>query len=314
MKDQNKGDPLVEKWLKEMIPVPPRDTAKAARGRAKFLNQASELQHAVSTSEIRRHSKWNNIPRKEKFVVNALISILVTLALLAGGGATVAAAQDDLPTETLYQVKIFTEDARLMLNSDPQTEIDMLMEMSQERVREMIALSETGIVPPNQVALRLEQHIRQAMDIAGTFEGQALTDALSGIQTSLQTQEQLMTQAQNQAMGEPAGLMTQTQAMLQTRLRMVDEGLADPQGFQYNTQNERQFGQDDNATPFPNQQGEPAQHQNDQAPKESGNGPNSNGPKNTEGAPEPENLPMPAPTPAHGNGPGPGGNNQGGKD
>ena len=244
--------------------------------------------------------------------MNALVSILVALALVAGGGATVAAAQDDLPTEPLYQVKLFTEDVRLMLNADPQTEIDMLMEMSQERTREMITLSEAGITPPNQVALRLEQHIRQAMEVTSRLEGQAMKGALSGIQTSLQTQEQMMLQAQNQAAGEEPTLMTQTQAMLQIRLRQVDDGLADPAGFQYNIQNERQFGQDEEATPFPNQQGEPTFHQNEQAPAGSGNGPQGNGPHNPEGAPEPETVPMLTPTPGPGHGPGGGGNNQGG--
>ena len=244
--------------------------------------------------------------------MNALVSILVALALVAGGGATVAAAQDDLPTEPLYQVKLFSEDMRLLLNADPQTEVDMLMELSQERVREMVALSEEGITPPNQVALRLEQHIRQAMVVAGTFEGQALKDALAGIQTSLQTQEQMMLQAQNQATGEAQHLMAQTEAMLQIRLRQVDSGLADPAGFQYNIQNERVVGQDEEATPSPNQQGEPGFHQNEQAPAGSSNEPKGNGPHTPESAPKPETVPMPTPTPGPGHGPGGGGNNQGG--
>ena len=52
--------------------------------------------------------------------------------------------------------------------------------------------------------------------------------------------------------------------MLQTHLRLVDVGLADPQGFRYMMENQMRYGQDEEATPEPNQQGEPGFHQNDQ--------------------------------------------------
>jgi hypothetical protein len=315
MKDKKSGESHLESLLHELKPVPARDQTSAARGKAEFLKQASEIKQAVSTTETMRQRRWNIIPKKENFAMNVFVSVLLALALLAGGGATAAAAQDDLPTQPLYTVKLFTEDARLMLNADPEDKIDMLMEMSQERVREMVALSGAGITPPNQVALRLEGHIRQALKIASTLEGEPQNNALEGIQTSLQTQEQILTRAQNQTVGESIQLMTQTQAMLQNRLRLVDEGLADPQGFQYTTQNERGIGQDESATPIPNQQGEPAYHQNDQAPEEAGNGSNGNGPKTSGGAPELEISPTPTLLPGQGPGSGgnsPGGNGQGG--
>ena len=310
MKSKKISDPAIEALLKELDPVAPRDPSRAAKGKAEFLRQASELRQAVSTTGAVRHRKWNIIPKKEKFAMNVFVSTLLVLALLAGGGATAAAAQDDLPTQPLYPIKLFTEGARLMLNADPQVEIDMLMEMSQERVREMIALSNEGLNPPNQVAIRLEQHIRQALQIAGSLEDEMQNNALLSIQTSLQTQEQQLVQAQKKAMGESVQLMSKTTAMLQLRLRLVDEGIADPQGFRYTTQNERGIGQDESATPGPNQQGEPAYHQNDEAPEGTGDGSNGRGPKNSEESPDLEIVPTPT-LPA-GWGPGPGGNGPGG--
>ena len=142
--------------------------------------------------------------------MNAMVSIALATLLLLGGGAGVAAAQDDLPNQLLYPVKILTEDVRLMVNSDPGTEIEMLMEMSQERVREMIALSDEGLTPPNHVALRHEAHTRRALQIAGGLKGEALNEALTGIQTALQTQTRLMEGAQVKAMGEAQMVMAQT--------------------------------------------------------------------------------------------------------
>jgi hypothetical protein len=309
MKARKISDTAVKSLLKQLDHVPPRDPSRVANGKAEFLHQASELKQAVSSSREVRHRKWNIIPRKENFAMNVFISVLVALALIAGGG-TAAAAQDDLPTQTLYPVKLFTEDARLILNADPQKEIEMLMEMSQERVREMIALSEAGIIPPNQVALRLEEHIRNALKIASSLEGEAQNITLEDIRTSLQTQEQLLAKAQNQATGESVPLMAQTKALLQNRLRLVDEGLADPQGLRYSTQNERGVGQDESATPGPFQQGEPAYHQNDQSPEEPRSGSNGGDPKNSEGTVDTEFLPTP--TPPAGRGPSLDGNGSGG--
>ena len=64
-------------------------------------------------------------------------------------------------------------------------------------------------------------------------------------------------------------MLAQTRQMLQTHLRLVDEGLADPQGFRYIMENQMQYGQDESATPEPNRQGEPGFHQNDESGKPS---------------------------------------------
>ncbi len=313
MNKQDQDDRRIQTALQELIPVPPRDPKKAARGKAEFLKQASELRQAVSTPATARHRRRNVIPRKEKFVMNFLVSILLALAVLAGGGATVSAAQNDLPGEPLYQVKLFSEDVRLLLNADPQSDIEMLMQMSQERVREMAVLSKEGLTPPEQVALRLEGHMRQALQLTDTLDGNQFEHALQTIQTSLQMQEQLMAQAQTQSTGDAQKYLFQTQTILQNRLRLVDEGLADPQGFRYNTRNETQFGQDESVTSSPNEQGEPGFHLNEQATSDGPdpeNGQNGKRPQSTQDAPGLE-ITL-TPTPMHGRGPG-GGNQSGNK-
>ena len=116
MNDNNDLDPRLAEMFEDVKDVAPRDSLSAARGRGKFLSQA------VSVAEKARHSKWTifTTKRKEKFAMNVLISALVIAGLLFGGGATVYAAQDDLPNEPLYQIKLMTEETRLLMNSDPQ--------------------------------------------------------------------------------------------------------------------------------------------------------------------------------------------------
>ena len=98
--------------------------------------------------------------------MNALVSLILAASLLLGGGATVAAAQDDLPNQSLYQLKLWTENAKMSMAGDPQEQATLLMNMAQTRVQEMAALAEQGITPPDQVRDRLQQHLHQALQLA----------------------------------------------------------------------------------------------------------------------------------------------------
>ncbi len=128
-------DPRLAELLDELKSMPERDSRAAMRGKNEFLAEA------VSMSESRRHSGWTTIFQpKEKFAMNLIVSVLVIAGLLFGGGATVAAAQDALPTDALYQLKLISEDAQLWLNADPAAEVNLLMEQAQTRTQEMAAM------------------------------------------------------------------------------------------------------------------------------------------------------------------------------
>jgi len=196
--------------------------------------------------------------------MNALVSLILVASMLLGGGATVAAAQDDLPTQSLYQLKLWTENATLAMKGDPQEQANLLMSMAQTRTQEMAALVEQGVKPPDRVRERLEQHLNQILQLAADMDGIDCEQTLLQLRERLQTQDQLMQQLQIHASPETEPLLTQTRQMLQTHLRMVEAGMADPQGLRYIMQNQMRYGQEEEATPEPNQQGEPAYHQNGQ--------------------------------------------------
>jgi hypothetical protein len=178
---------------------------------------------------------------------------------------TVAAAQDDLPNEALYPVKTATEDVSLWLTTDPQTEMDMLMELIQLRVDEMIMLQAEGVTPPAKVITRLELHTQQAVQIAAGMEDAAMQGALLQIHTELQQQQQVMQILQAQTSGETSQVMAQTATMLENRIRMVEDGMADPQGFQNNVRNEEELRTGQTATA-------PQQNQASGTPAPGGNG------------------------------------------
>lgn len=269
-------DPDIVHRLEELKEISPRNPQQAALGRANFLSEAVNYQKAVSPGTKVRQTRQTFLTyRKENFAMNALISLFLATALILGGGATAVAAQDDLPNQPLYPVKLWTENATLALAGDPQEQANLLMNMAQTRVEEMTALAGEGTPIPAQVGERLQQQIQQTLMLATQMDDAALNQTLLQLRERLQIQERLMEQLQTNATAETDPVLTQTRLMLQTRLRLVEEGLADPQGFRYTMSNQMQYGQNEDVTPEPNQQGEPGFHQNDQGgqpPVEPGNG------------------------------------------
>jgi hypothetical protein len=219
-------DPRLADLLGELKSVPARDLQVAAREKNKFLAEA------VSLSENRCHIWWATIfHQKEKLAMNLIVSTLAIVGLLFGGNATVAAAQDDLPTDALYQIKLISEDARLWFNTDPAAEVDMLMQQSQTRTEEMAALNSMGVIPPAALTTRTQDRINQALQVVSTLDETRVTDSLLQVRKHLQTQDHLLSQQQDGTCAECEQILEQTRDMLRTQLADVEAGLADPQGF-----------------------------------------------------------------------------------
>lgn len=239
--------------------------------------------------------------------MNMLLSILVVAGLLFGGGMTVSAAQDDLPNEPLYEVKLWTEDLSLQWQNNEEATVNRLMELAQVRIQEMTRLAEAGQPVPDRVRQRLEQHIQQALQICVNMDDPTLERTLLQLrdrlrdqdrdmeQLQLRTRDQLQQQSQDQEqlrLQEQEKLEEQIRLMFRERLQLVEEGLNNQEMFRYQVQNGYQYGQDDELTP-------PAQNgnidQNGQPATEPG------GPNVTPGEPNPD------PGDSNGNGSGGGG-------
>lgn len=233
MKQDDKLDPRLAALLDEIKPASARNPQAAARARSRFIAQA------VSASEERRHNWWTTIfQQKEKFAMNMLMSALVILGLLFGGSATVSAAQDDLPNQPLYQLKLMSEDAKVWLASDPGLKIEMLMEQVQTRTEEMAALTLAGITPPAELTIRTQERIQQALHIASSLDDASMVVAMEQIRTHLQTQEQLMIRLQDGSCTECEPILQQTREMLHNQLGQIESDLIDPEAFRNQNQNQ----------------------------------------------------------------------------
>lgn len=235
MKQDDKLDPRLAALLDEIKPASARNPQAAARARSRFVAQA------VSASEERRHNWWTTIfQQKEKFAMNMIMSALVVLGLLFGGSATVSAAQDDLPNQPLYQLKLMSEDAKVWLASDPGLKIEMLMEQVQTRTEEMAALTMAGITPPAELTIRTQERIQQALHIASSLDDASMVVAMEQIRTHLQTQEQLMIRLQDGSCTECEPILQQTREMLHNQLGQIESDLIDPEAFRNQNQNQNQ--------------------------------------------------------------------------
>ncbi len=235
MKQDDKLDPRLAALLDEIKPASARNPQAAARARSRFVAQA------VSASEERRHNWWTTIfQQKEKFAMNMLMSALVILGLLFGGSATVSAAQDDLPNQPLYQLKLMSEDAKVWLASDPGLKIEMLMEQVQTRTEEMAALTLAGITPPAELTIRTQERIQQALHIASSLDDASMVVAMEQIRTPPRTPGQLTTQLQDGFCTECEPILQRTREMLHNQLGQIESDLIDPEAFRNQNQNQNQ--------------------------------------------------------------------------
>jgi uncharacterized membrane protein YgcG len=203
--------------------TPDRSEAAARLGLQSFLGEAAHLRQTVSAPPRRRLTGWMFKSNQERSPMFALaIKLVLVLAVAFGGaGVTAAAAQNSLPNEALYPVKLLIEEAQSGLASTPDAQIDAQLEQAQQRVREMVQLTDRGAAIPAEVPVRLQTRLQAALQIAAQLDDQSMQAALDRIQ--LRTQDQLREMERLQ-LHEPVQALTQAREMAQL-------GQSDPQLF-----------------------------------------------------------------------------------
>lgn len=247
MKDEmNNLEQDLQRRFESLKDIPDRDENRASMGRAMFLTQAHQIRaentkkQAVSGGFIfRLNNKLSrklfdleklNFTRKERYKMLATVaSLILTLTILFGGaGATVYAAQDSLPNEALYSLKVAAEDLRMELTRDPQAQFQLSLDLGVERVREMVMLNSEGKPIPEGTALRYENHLNYAFQLAAQFDDPAMVQAAQQIRAMLQEQERIMTQAMTNAPEFVDPQFNRIREMVQERVRLMDCDLDDP--------------------------------------------------------------------------------------
>ena len=220
--------------LESLRITPARSEPAARAGLQNFLNEAASLRPPVSAPPRRRLTEWiSKFGLRSKFTQErspmlalAIKLMVVAAVMLSGAGVTAAAAQNSLPNEALYPVKMFIEEVQWGSASGPEAQIEVQLEHAQQRVHEMAQLAERGTAVPEEVPARLRTQLQTALQVAAQLDDSQLAGALDRIQ--LRTQDQLREMDrihQHDAAWQTAeGALTRTQEMAQL-------GRQDPQTF-----------------------------------------------------------------------------------
>lgn len=267
---------------------PVRNPEAAARGRANFLQQATVLGASVPRKAERRHNVFSPLfQRKERRLMNALIAVVLAIAVFFGGtGATVYAAQDSLPDQNLYPVKLWSEDSLLSLTDSPLTRLNYILDFSDRRIAELAGLLSNGSPIPERVMTRLQDELEQVLELAASLDDPQMAQELEQIRLRAEAQLQTVTALISGAPDSSRPALVEARLRIQEQLQLAAMGQADPQGFRLQVrQRQRNRGGSGGQTPVP------------------GNGLQGTGTQNPTGTPT---------LSGGGNGPGPGGNQLGG--
>ena len=313
MKPNDKIDPNLMSKLAALNNLPERDPERSSATRSKFMQQARDLASKparVTPVGEPRHNGWIQgfqtmfMPRRKEHspMFSTLATILVIVSLVLGGsGITVASAQSAQPDEPLYGVKLWSEDARLGLTSDPLIGYQLALEFTNRRVAEIQTMLEAGGIPPESVEIRYQNQVEQAIRLALNLPDNQANLALEQIRTRLQTQLELMLQIRSNGAENAEALLYQTRQMIQERLQWVEKGIADP------NQAREQFRElDQERSQEQNQEGSQNQEQNQYQNGQSTGDPSAMETQLAPGSTDGNPWTTGTPTPNSSYGPGPG--------
>ena len=208
-----------------------RDPDRERSGRNAYIRAISEI--AVSKPEKNRLTFQDHIQSflysgKGKLKMSPiLVSIIAAVALLFGGGSVgVVAAQNSLPDDLLYPLKLATEDVRMALANTPEEKIDLELKLGETRLSEIIQLLQKEKTPSEDQYERLDSHLMNAYQMAIGTNTQNSAE-LTMLRNRIQTQAQVMEEIQAKTMTQSSEvILTRTKGMLQSQINLVDETIS----------------------------------------------------------------------------------------
>jgi len=128
--------------IREPPDVKPSSSFKV-KARVWLMDQIHERQPVTKWPCFRYNNWTKQIPLRRRFSMASVILVII-LTVSALGGGTVYAAQDSLPGEVLYPVKLATEQVRMMLPGDDVAKAERALGFVERRMGEIETLAERG--------------------------------------------------------------------------------------------------------------------------------------------------------------------------
>lgn len=138
----------LEPLLRIALEIPATPTVEPSpafkiRARVWLMDRIHSRQAVTKRPLFRYNKQMRPAPLRRRFsMVGIILAIVLTLSAAAGG--TAYASQDSLPGDTLYAVKLGTEQMKMMLPANEVAKAEWALSFAERRVGEMQALAENG--------------------------------------------------------------------------------------------------------------------------------------------------------------------------
>ena len=124
-------------------------------------------------------------------MVSVLLAVVIGATVIGSG--IVWAANDDLPGDLLYPVKMAVEDTRLAIASAPQDQVGLALRFLGERGEEIQKLVRAERQVPDAVITRMERHLERALVQAAWTPDEQMEGVLRRIARRTRTQAEVLT-------------------------------------------------------------------------------------------------------------------------
>jgi hypothetical protein len=216
--------PLVEiaRQATALAEPPPSPPHELLPGRQRFVAESARLRAQIYQRRER--------PRMLGTVklATALVSVVIVFGLLLGVGQAMAAS---LPGESLYDLKLAAEEARLALTSDPQARANLSLALAERRLDEVAALAERNRMVDEPMGKRVEQQLRAALQAAVQVEDPAAAPVLQRLATAIQQRERTMSRLMERLQDQDQLRMQQIVRLMEQVRQEAQAGQGDPAGL-----------------------------------------------------------------------------------
>jgi hypothetical protein len=136
---------------------------------------------------------WQSLfSQRPSFVPFAAVVLLI-FGLVFGSVGTVYAAQDSLPNDLLYSIKLTGENLRLAFTSDTQARISLLTTFADRRLQEATILDSQGQPIPDELPVLMETYIAELLTLTTSQDETAVQDDPVAIHKRPQDRDQART-------------------------------------------------------------------------------------------------------------------------
>jgi hypothetical protein len=215
------------------------DPQVVAEEKASYLLLAENLRQGInlgpSKKDIQHEQATLTVFRRKHTLplMRSLAAVLIAIIILFGTSLTVYAAQDSLPGESLYPLKVISEDIQLSLTRSTKAKLEITLDHTNRRVDEITSLLAIGKTIPLLSADRFEGELEGALLLAAQMEDRQMQDALWEIKNHAESQGMTLDELINKLPGQAEPALLRLQERLREQISLSSFGEIDPKTFRW---------------------------------------------------------------------------------